>query len=77
MRLTLLLALLAVLAGWLIRKRIRAARENEREVTDAVVRQIERQGRLEYDPHEPIDLDEIRKEEDAFWAQTWDEPEPL
>lgn len=44
-------------------------------VTDDMVRQIERQGTLRVEEHEPIDLNDVRAEEDAFWSETWDEPE--
>lgn len=46
-------------------------------VTDEVVRRIETVGRVDAEDVDPLDLDEVRAEEDAFWGQTWDEPEEL
>lgn len=78
MRLLLLLAILALVAGLLVRRRIRAAKDRRPEgLTDDMVRRIEREGRLRREEPEPLDLEEIREEEDAFWEQTWDEPEEL
>lgn len=68
------LALLALAAGLLARRRIRRARERP-ELPDELVHRIEREGTVRYDPPEPLDLEEIREEEDAFWEPTWDEPE--
>lgn len=68
------LALLALVAGLAARRRIRRARE-EPGLSDDLVRRIEREGRVRYEPPEPLDLEEIREEEDAFWERSWDEPE--
>lgn len=70
----LLLALLVVVAGILARRRVRRARP-DRALTDDMVRRIEEEGRLRRE--EELDLEEVREEEDRFWEQTWDEPEPL
>jgi hypothetical protein len=71
-----LFALLAIAAGLFARRRLRREREPA-PVTDDVVRQIEDTGQIETSEREPLDLGEIRSEEDAFWEQTWDEPEEL
>ncbi|MDX1674152.1 MAG: hypothetical protein R3314_05045 [Longimicrobiales bacterium] len=65
---------LLVAGAWLgVRHRLRQLRD--RELTDGAIRQIEASGRLEVD--EPLDLDEAAAEEERFWGETWDEPEPL
>ena len=46
-------------------------------VTDEIVRRIEREGALQVEEYEPLDLDDVRDEEDAFWSETWDEPEEI
>lgn len=77
MRLTLLLALLVAVAGVLARRRLRRARGRDAAISDDMVRRIERSGTLEYEPPSPLDLEQIREEEDDFWNQSWDEPEEL
>ena len=74
MKFALWLTVLTVLAVVvrLLRSRTRPGRGG---VTDDMVRQIERRGTLRVEEHEPIDLDDVRAEEDAFWSETWDEPE--
>ena len=63
-----------VAAAWLeSRRRLRAMRN--RELSDGAIRQIEVSGRVEVD--EPLDLDEAAEEEERFWNESWDEPEPL
>ena len=70
------LAVLVLVAGFVVRRRIhRRTRSGGFEVTDEVVRQIEREGRVRTDEREPLDRDRIREEEDRFWSETWDEPE--
>lgn len=71
-----LLALMAVGAGLLVRRRQRGDRRPG-PVTDELIRQIEDTGRLDTSEPEPLDLGEIHAQEDAFWEQTWDEPEEL
>ncbi len=46
-------------------------------ISDSMVRRIEREGTLRVEEEEPLDRDRIRSEEDAFWSETWDEPEEL
>lgn len=70
------MAMLALAAGLLVRSRLRR-RGRKRALTDEMVRRIEREGELLYEEEESLDLEGIRQEEDAFWEQTWDEPEPL
>lgn len=70
------LALLVLVVGVVVRWRIRRHTDRgDLEVTDDVVRQIERVGRVRTDEREPLDRDRIREEEDRFWSETWDEPE--
>ena len=63
-----------VAAAWLANRR-RLRRLKDRELSDAAVRQIEASGRIDVD--EPLDLEEAAEEEERFWEETWDEPEPL
>ena len=46
-------------------------------IDDDDVRRIEDVGTLVTDDPPPLDLDQIRKKEDEFWEQTWDEAEEL
>lgn len=73
-----LFGVLALVAGLLVRWRIRAfTRRAPPEVTDEVVRRIEEVGSLETDEPEPLDPERIREEEERFWSETWDRPENL
>lgn len=73
-----LLALLALAGGVLTRYRIRRRTDRDAvDVTDEVVRQIEREGSLETGEPEPLDREHIHREEDRFWKEYWDDPEPL
>jgi hypothetical protein len=74
--LALLLAVLVIAASLLARRRLRRDR-GPAPVTDELSRQIEDSGRIETTEPEPLDLGEIRAEEDTFWEQTWDEPEEI
>lgn len=65
-------ALLVAGAGFLARRRIARARAG---LSDDAIRAIEERGRLEVE--DPLDLDEVAEEEERFWSETWDEPEPL
>lgn len=65
---------LLVTFGWLgYRRRMDEARGPR--LTDADLRAIETHGRIDAD--EPLDLDEAAGEEERFWDETWDEPEPM
>lgn len=66
-------ALLVVAAWWGNRRRLRRLRDGK--LSEGAIRQIEVSGRVEMD--EPLDLDEAAEEEERFWDETWDEPEPL
>lgn len=48
-------------------------------LTDAMVQQIIRHGTLSARqvPEESLDLEEIAREEERFWSETWDESEPF
>ncbi len=70
------IALLVLLAGLLARRRVERSKREEG-LSDEMVRRIEREGSVRFEARSPLDLDEIRREEDEFWAQTWDEPEEL
>ena len=67
------LAVLVAVAGWRFRQRLR--HQTRSGVTDEIVRQIETLGRVDAEDVEPLDLEQVRAEEDEFWAETWDEPE--
>lgn len=69
-----LLAVLAVAGGVLYRNRVRDYVGRSRGIVDDdVIRRIETHGRV--DVEEPLDLDEVRREEERFWSETWDRPE--
>lgn len=67
----------AVAAGLALRRRRRRP-TRAGWVTDEMVRDIIARGRIETDagPELPLDWEEIRREEDRFWTETWDRPEP-
>lgn len=65
-------ALLVAGAGLVARRRLVRLR---RGLSDDAIREIESRGRLQMD--EPLDLAEAAEEEDRFWSESWDEPEPL
>ncbi len=46
-------------------------------LTDDMIERIIRQGRLSAGevPDEELDFEEIAREEDRFWSESWDEPE--
>ncbi|MFO7260728.1 MAG: hypothetical protein DIU52_006215 [bacterium] len=67
---------LLVAAAVVVHYRRRAASsEPEPILTDEMIRQIEREGWLHLDDGEPLDLDEIRQQEEQFWEESWDEPD--
>ncbi len=72
--LTLVLAAgLAVVAYAMSRSHLRARRRSA-SLDDDAIRRIETSGRV--DVEEPLDLDEAHEEEERFWEEDWDEPEP-
>ena len=70
--------LAAVAAGLALRRRRRLRPPRAGWLTDRMVAEIITRGRLETDdgPELPLDWEEIRREEDRFWTETWDRPEP-
>ena|SRR5215203_7443613 len=71
------LAALAALAGvrYLVRLRSAArARDAPPRVDDDAIRQILERGTLSTGP-EALDMGEIARAEEDFWAESWDEPE--
>lgn len=77
------LAVLALAAGWVARRRIgRRISPREHGLSDEDVRQIEETGVLvrpddpSAEDDEPLDMEAIREEEDRFWSsESWDEAE--
>jgi hypothetical protein len=71
----LVLSALVIAAGVRARMRQRSALgAPPPKVDDAAVRAIEQGGAIRVDRDEPLDLDEIGKEEERFWSETWNEP---
>lgn len=66
-------AALVIAAGLAARRRIDQV--TRKGLSDDAIRQIESRGRLDVDA--PLDLDEAADEEERFWGESWDEPEPL
>ncbi len=69
-----------VLVAWLsLRARVKESiRRAPPTLDDDAVRRIEEYGTITTDEDEPLDLDEIRKEESLFWdEERWDEAEEL
>lgn len=71
------LSVLVLVAGAAARRRIlRRTRPVADGLSDDDVRQIEEGGLLFREDDEPLDMDEIRAEEDRFWAsESWDRAE--
>ena len=65
--------------AWIsMRRRIRKAIEvPPPRIDQDDIRRIEEEGSLFTDDPEPLDLEQIGREEDDFWRETWDEPEEL
>lgn len=72
-----LFALLLVAAGLRYVLRLRSARPpgGPPVVDDDALRRILEEGTLTTEEEEPLDLDEIARAEEDFWAESWDEPE--
>lgn len=71
------LAALVLVAGWAARRRIahRTGRGGAG-LSDDDIAQIEEDGLLVREDDEPLDMDEIRREEERFWrSESWDEAE--
>ncbi len=77
--LVLLVAALLLSGGYTAFLRRRALRSPRQEgwLTDDMVRQIVERGTLTDGqvPERALDLEEIAREEERFWSETWDEPE--
>lgn len=72
------LVALVVYAWFSTRRRIKRSIEVSPPLIDADdIRRIEEVGSILTDDPEPLDLEQIGKEEDEFWKETWDEPEEL
>jgi len=74
----LFLALLAAAIFVVVRRRRRMkAPAQENWLTDQLVQQIIEVGALSERqvPEEALNLEEIAKEEERFWTETWDEPD--
>jgi hypothetical protein len=65
-------AVLVAGAGLVARRRLARLRAG---LSDEAIREIESGGRLQLD--DPLDLAEAAEEEERFWSESWDEPEPL
>ena len=70
----LLLGLLVVVAGLAVRLRIRDTIGKDRPLLDdEALRRIQEEGVLYVEEEdEPLDPEEIGREEERFWDQTWD-----
>lgn len=66
-------AVLVVVAGLGYRRQLEEVKRQG--LSDGAIRQIEASGRVELE--EPLDLTEAAEEEERFWDESWDEPEPL
>jgi len=64
---------LAVAASVAARRRIREYIEGPDVLDDDMIRRIEEQGAIEVE--DPLDLEEVREEEERFWSETWDLPD--
>jgi hypothetical protein len=69
------LAAIALVAGirYLFRLRATGASEPPPTVDDDAIRQIMEKGTLR--GRDSLDMDEISRAEEDFWAESWDEPE--
>ena len=68
-------ALLALAGGLIYRSRLGRLGGRRGMLTDDMIRQIEEQGALHVELDEPLDLKQIREEEERFLEETWDEPD--
>jgi hypothetical protein len=70
-----LLAALVAVAALRYRRRLRQHAAGAPVVDDDALRRIIDEGRLTTADDEPLDLEEIAREEDSFWEETWDDAE--
>lgn len=68
-----ILAAVLVLIGFARLRRRQAGAADSTGLTDDAVRRIEDSGRIERE--DPLDLEEIEREHERFFEETWDEPE--
>lgn len=75
--LSLVFPVLIAVGGVLLRRaRRRRITDRQRGLSDAMIREIERTGRVAWEQDPPLDPERIRDEEERFWRETaWDEPE--
>lgn len=73
------LGVLTVVAGIVLRARLRARIERSRiRLDDDAIRRIESTGTLPApEVDEPLEPEEIRRAEEEFWEEYWDEPDPF
>lgn len=75
------LGVLALLAGFRARWRVRSARSRGAgpTVDDAALRQILDRGTFvgDEDDDAPLDLDAAAEAEEQFWSESWDEPDEM
>lgn len=68
------MAALAIVGGYIARRRLGSRRGGVPRVTDDLVDQIETSGWV--DAEEPLDVEAAQEEEERFWEETaWEEPE--
>lgn len=72
--LTLVLAAGLAVVGYVLSRHHLRARRQAASLDDDAIRRIETQGRV--DVEEPLDLQEAHEEEERFWEEDWDEPDP-
>ncbi len=71
-----ILAAVVLLGGLLRRRQVRRTVEGEEPVvTDELLRTLLDEAGRDEEESNPLDEDEIRRAEDEFWRQEWDEPE--
>ena len=70
---SLLIAFLAAAAVVVNRRRIREYFDGRGHLDDDMIRRIEQDGSI--DIEDPLDLEQVREEEERFWSETWDVPE--
>jgi hypothetical protein len=69
----LVIALLAAAAVFVNRRKVRDYLDGRSRLDDDMIRRIEEQGSIEIE--EPLDLEQVREEEERFWSETWDVPD--
>lgn len=67
--------LTAASVRWIRRRRSFHSSSTAPKLTQDMLRQIEENGYLGDLDDEPLDMEEIRREEEEFFSESWDEPE--